>query len=88
MYAQKFYNISVDLIYGMPNSNLKEWEENLNRAFEFNPPHFLLMHLPLKKKQPLDYQVKKGDITLLMRGSVKNNMIFCQKMRSLKVYKL
>ena len=35
--ALKYYdNISIDLIFGMPNSNLKTWESNLNYVTSWN----------------------------------------------------
>ena len=69
--AQKFSNFTLDLIYGMPNSTLKEWEENLNRALEFNPPHLSVYALTLEEKTALDFQVKKGEVTLISEEVVK-----------------
>jgi len=83
--AQKFSNFTLDLIYGMPNSTLKEWKENLNRAFEFDPPHLSVYALTVEEKTALDFQVKKGDITLISEEAVKEQYDFLTtKMRSLK----
>ena len=41
-----FDNISIDLIYGMPNSNLISWEKNLNLALNWDLNHILsLIHI-------------------------------------------
>ena len=83
--AQKFSNFTLDLIYGMPNSTLKEWKENLNRALEFDPPHLSVYALTVEEKTALDFQIKKGDITLISEEAVKEQYDFLTtKMRSLK----
>jgi oxygen-independent coproporphyrinogen-3 oxidase len=34
-----FDNFSLDLIYGMPGSNLERWQKNIDIALSFSPPH-------------------------------------------------
>ena len=83
--AQKFSNFTLDLIYGIPNSTLKEWKENLNLALEFDPPHLSVYALTVEEKTALDFQVKKGEITLISEEAVKKQYDFLTtKMRSLK----
>ena len=83
--AQKFSNFTLDLIYGMPNSTLKEWKENLNRALEFDPPHLSVYALTVEEKTALDFQVKKGEVTLISEEAIKEQYDFLTtKMRSLK----
>ena len=55
-----FSNFSVDLIYGMPNSTLKEWETNLNQALKFNPPHISTYALTVEEKTALASFINNG----------------------------
>lgn len=66
-----FLNFSIDLIYGMPNSTLKEWEENLNKALEYNPPHISTYALTVEEKTVLYHQVEKGAVLLVDEDEVK-----------------
>ena len=70
--SQTFTNFSVDLIYGMPNSTLIEWEENLKRLLEFNPPHLSAYALTVEENTALYYQVAKKEVILLDEEEVKN----------------
>lgn len=74
-----FSNFSVDLIYGMPNSTLKEWETNLNQALKFNPPHISTYALTVEEKTALYYQVEKGEVFLLIEEDVKAQYDFLVK---------
>lgn len=40
-----FPNISIDLMYGLPNQTLRIWEETLNRALDLNVQHISAYHL-------------------------------------------
>lgn len=44
-----FENFSIDLIYGLPNQTLKNWEETLNKAKSINPKHISLYGLKIEK---------------------------------------
>ena len=47
-----FENISIDLMYGLPNSNFKNWEFNLNTIDQFNLNHisaYAITVEPIKK---------------------------------------
>lgn len=50
-YARRagFNNISIDLIYGLPNQNLKNWEKTLKTALTFAPEHISLYGLKIDK---------------------------------------
>ena len=52
--AQKIFNdrYSIDLIYGRPNQNLKEWKEELNEAIKLSPFHISLYQLIIEKGTP------------------------------------
>ena len=59
---QGFDNISIDLIYGLPNLTLKEWENHLHRAIELNVQHISAYCLTVEKKTALNHLVKTKKI--------------------------
>mgnify|MGYP004719455303 CR=1 FL=1 len=44
-----FENFSIDLMYGLPNQNIKQWETTLNEAIDLNPKHISLYGLKIEK---------------------------------------
>jgi len=48
-YSLGFDNINVDLIYGLPNSTIKEWEQNLEQVFSLPITHLSAYHLTYEK---------------------------------------
>jgi oxygen-independent coproporphyrinogen-3 oxidase len=65
-----FVNYSLDLIYGMPYSSITEWEQNLEAALDFNPPHISVYALTVEEKTALFHQVKQGEVLLLPEEAV------------------
>ena len=65
-----FNNITIDLIYGLPNQNLADWEKNLKKMFAFNIPHFSAYVLTVEKKTPLKYLVEQKKIIPLNEKKV------------------
>ena len=59
-----FENYSIDLIYGMPGSNLDTWQENLESVLKFNPPHLSCYNLTIEDGTVLKHQVDAGAIVL------------------------
>ena len=55
-----FNNITIDLIYGVPNQSNDEWLYNLNKAFELDVPHISAYALTVEEKTPLNALIKKG----------------------------
>ena len=60
--SQIFENYSVDLIYGIPKSSLKDFLFNIKKALEFNPKHFSCYALTVEPKTVLDHKVKNKKI--------------------------
>ena len=58
--TRHFDNITIDLIYGIPNMSLKKWEQNLQMAFDFGVPHISSYALTVEDKTALDSFIKKG----------------------------
>jgi oxygen-independent coproporphyrinogen-3 oxidase len=55
-----FNNISIDLIYGIPEMSVDKWLENLQIAFGFNVPHISSYALTIEPKTALATFIKRG----------------------------
>jgi oxygen-independent coproporphyrinogen-3 oxidase len=55
-----FDNITIDLIYGVPNQSEQEWLYNLDKAFELNVPHISAYALTVEEKTPLNKLIQSG----------------------------
>jgi len=60
MATRYFDNITIDLIYGIPNMSLEKWNENLQTAFKFGVNHISSYALTVEPKTALDSFIKKG----------------------------
>lgn len=56
-------NISIDLIYGLPEMNISKWRHNLEKTFSFNISHLSAYHLTYEEGTVLDYLRKKNRLT-------------------------
>nr|WP_317048434.1 radical SAM family heme chaperone HemW [Confluentibacter sediminis] len=60
--ATKYFdNITIDLIYGIPNMSLDKWNENLEMAFSFGVNHISSYALTVETNTALDSFIKKGN---------------------------
>lgn len=57
-----FDNISVDLIYGIPGTTNKEWEENIDILLSYNITHISSYALTVEPKTALAKYIEKGII--------------------------
>lgn len=57
-------NLSIDIIYGMPDSNQDTWQYNIDKALELNVDHISSYALTVEPKTALDHMVKSGKIKL------------------------
>ena len=55
-----FKNISIDLIYGIPDMTLEAWDENLRRALRYDLPHISSYALTVEPGTALHHFVKEG----------------------------
>lgn len=60
--TQHFDNISLDLIYGMPNMSNEKWLQNIETALSFNIPHISSYALTVEPKTALYKMIKTGAI--------------------------
>ncbi len=58
--TQYFDNISIDLIYGIPDMTLKRWQQNIETALAFNIPHISSYALTVEPKTALEKFIEKG----------------------------
>ncbi len=58
--AHGFKNITVDLIYGIPDLSDADWEKNLHEVFELNVQHLSAYCLTVEPRTPLAHFVKTG----------------------------
>lgn len=58
--TKHFSNITIDLIYGIPNMSIEKWNENLQTAFSFGVNHISSYALTVEPKTALASFIKKG----------------------------
>ncbi|MET3038421.1 radical SAM family heme chaperone HemW [Chryseobacterium sp. NRRL B-14859] len=57
-----FENLSIDLIYGSPTSNLEIWKENLHKTIDLEVPHISSYALTIEPKTALENWISKGKV--------------------------
>jgi oxygen-independent coproporphyrinogen III oxidase len=55
-----FENITIDLIYGLPELSNSDWVKNLAKAFQLQVPHISSYSLTVEPNTALDVLIKKG----------------------------
>ncbi len=60
--TQYFDNISIDLIYGVPNMSNEKWLQNIETALSFGVPHISSYSLTVEPKTALHSFIQKGII--------------------------
>ncbi|MGI9626144.1 MAG: radical SAM family heme chaperone HemW, partial [Longimicrobiales bacterium] len=53
------HNVSVDLIFGLPDDVTRSWSEDLQRALELEVPHVSLYGLTVERGTPLDRMISE-----------------------------
>jgi len=54
-----YYNISIDLIYGIPGSTPPRWKENLDIALSLGIPHISAYALTVEPRTPLAWMIDR-----------------------------
>ncbi len=57
-----FDNISIDLIYGIPNMSMQRWKQNIRLALDFGVPHISCYALTVEPNTALPKLIEKGKI--------------------------
>lgn len=59
-----FENISIDLMYGLPNQTMAQWKDSLERALALDLPHYSAYSLIVEPKTVFYIQHTKGKLPL------------------------
>lgn len=62
MATHYFKNISIDLIYGIPNMSIDRWKQNIQLALDFGVPHISCYALTVEPHTALPKLIEKGEI--------------------------
>ena len=62
--SKRYANISIDLIFGIPNMSNIQWRENLQKAIDLGVQHISIYALTVEKKTALAHQVKQKTILI------------------------
>lgn len=57
-----FSNISLDLIYALPDAGFNYWESDLTQVSEMNPEHISLYGLTIEERTVFGHREKKGEL--------------------------
>ena len=57
-----FDNISIDLMYGLPQQSAAQWQDTLSRALDLSPPHISMYCLTLEGGTPMERWVEQGSM--------------------------
>ena len=57
-----FTNINLDLMYGLPNQTMSQWQDTLQKVTSLRPTHLSLYCLTLEEGTPLHRWVQEGDL--------------------------
>ena len=56
-----FYNINIDLMYGLPSMSQERWKANLQQALELDVPHLSAYHLTIEPQTVFGKRQAKGE---------------------------
>ncbi|MCU0575194.1 MAG: radical SAM family heme chaperone HemW [Desulfobacterota bacterium] len=59
--ASGFDNLGLDLIYGLPGQEFRQWQASLVQALAFEPAHVSCYELELKPRTPLGRRYEQGE---------------------------
>ena len=60
--AAGFDNVNLDLMYGLPNQSLAQWEDTIERLVALSPEHISLYALTLEEGTPMRVWADQGKI--------------------------
>jgi oxygen-independent coproporphyrinogen-3 oxidase len=63
-YNEGFTNVGIDLIYGIPGQDTKNWMDTLARAVSFKPEHLSCYQLTIEANTQIGKRLGTGEITL------------------------
>jgi len=84
--SKYFENISVDLIYGIPNLNEQRWLDNLKQTFDLGVVHISSYALTVEPKTALDHFIRSGKYPPLDESLARRHFEILQKETSRRNY--
>ncbi len=60
--AAGFNNISIDLMFALPSSTSKQWQQSIEEAIELHPTHISAYNLTYEEETPLYRALQQGKI--------------------------
>ncbi len=75
-----FDNISIDLIYGLPNQSLEDWQNNIQKAIELQVEHISAYHLTYHEGTVFNEKLKTGTLSELPDEESLEQFILLKKM--------
>ena len=70
-----FDNISIDLIYGLPNLNAEQWRQEIETAIGLHVQHISTYCLTIEEKTALGNLVEKGKVQLDTEETIEKQML-------------
>lgn len=70
-----FDNISIDLIYGLPNLNAEQWHQEIETAIGLHVQHISTYCLTIEEKTALGNLVEKGIVQLDTEETIEKQML-------------
>ncbi len=74
-----FENLTVDLIYGLPNLTMEEWEQHIRTVISMDVPHISAYCLTIEEKTALHSLVQKGKISPASENSQSDQFLLLVK---------
>ena len=71
-----YENFSIDLILGVPISNIKRWQENIEQLLQYRPHHISCYALTVEKGTALHHQIQKGTVANVIDSDVEEQFLF------------
>lgn len=63
IWAKKYFdNISIDLIYGIPNMPLDRWKKNIEKVLQLGIPHVSCYALTVEANTALEKMIARGEV--------------------------
>lgn len=74
-----FESLTIDLIYGIPNQSMTEWQANVQQAIALNTDHISAYCLTVEEKTALHHQVKSGAIAEKQDEVIEEEYLFLHR---------
>ena len=59
-----FKNINIDMMFGIPNQSVQDWQKDLKHVIDLNPEHISAYSLTVEKQTPLYKYVASNEIIM------------------------